>query len=251
MPTKTLQILVVEAHDAQRESLIAALHAVGHAARGQADAHATVADISGNPTDIVLFAASGDDGPTLLRALRSIFPAIGILVLSPLSRSSDKAASYSNGADIYLVKPASDEEIAAAVTAIARRVRPHLPAGKHDGVPLDSPYVLLRHSLQLLGPHALTHVSDMEEQILSAFAQASGQRLELAQMLAISSKKGIEPSKGALEVQIVRLRKKLAFIGAPAPTIKSIRGSGYQLCVSLAVESATGAAAHLSSLHKF
>jgi DNA-binding response OmpR family regulator len=36
-------------------------------------------------------------------------------------------------------------------------------------------------------------------------------------------------------VQLVRLRKKLAQAGAPAPTIKCIRGAGYQLCVSLEI----------------
>jgi len=38
-------------------------------------------------------------------------------------------------------------------------------------------------------------------------------------------------------VQIVRLRKKLADVGAPEPTIKSIRSTGYQLCVVLEIMS--------------
>jgi DNA-binding response OmpR family regulator len=42
-------------------------------------------------------------------------------------------------------------------------------------------------------------------------------------------------SKTTLEVQIVRLRKKLEQAGASAPNIKSIRGMGYQLCVPIVV----------------
>lgn len=238
MSTKALQILVVEVHDAIRESVVAAMRAIGHSARGQANVHAAMEEISSHPTDIVILATSGDESIELLKAIRSSFPAVGILVISPLNRSSDKADGYSNGADIYLVKPVSDEEIGAAVTSIARRVRPIPLAASLAEVPLDSPYVLHKPTLQLIGPNAFAHVSDMEQQILIAFAQASDHRIELAQMLQLNSKKGIEPSKATMEVQIVRLRKKLESIGAPAHSIKSIRGTGgYQLCVPLLVKS--------------
>ena len=42
-----------------------------------------------------------------------------------------------------------------------------------------------------------------------------------------------EANKKALEVQIVRLRKKLQQAGALEPTIKAIRGQGYRLCVKV------------------
>jgi DNA-binding response OmpR family regulator len=44
-------------------------------------------------------------------------------------------------------------------------------------------------------------------------------------------------AKRALEVQLVRLRKKLVRAGATSPTIKVIRGYGYQLCVPLTIHS--------------
>ena len=42
-----------------------------------------------------------------------------------------------------------------------------------------------------------------------------------------------EASKKALEVQIVRLRKKLVQVGAPERTLKVIRNVGYRLCLKL------------------
>ena len=54
-------------------------------------------------------------------------------------------------------------------------------------------------------------------------------------MLELSGRPADEHGKRALEVQIVRLRKKLEQSGARGPSIKSIRGSGYQLCVQIAL----------------
>lgn len=243
MSTKALQILVIEVYDSLRESVVAALHAKGHATRGQAHAHLALADISRQPTDIVVLAAIGGESLELLKTLRSAFPEIGILVVSPSCRSSDKANCYSNGADIYLVKPASTEELGAAVAAIARRLRPHRPLHHHVEASLNGSCVLHKLTLQLIGPSGLIHVSDIEQQILSAFAQAPSHRIEHAQMFEICGKKGVEPSKAAIEVQIARLRKKLESAGASAPTIKSIRGIGYQLCVPLTVQPVYSAAA--------
>lgn len=220
-----------------RESTVVALQAMGHAARGNGELSATLADLAAHPTDIVVLASGESDGYTLLKSIRNAHPTIGILVISALGRSRDKVDGYSNGADIYLIKPASNKEIGAAIRAIARRVNPALEADQTDGAHLGSPYILHTRSLQLIGPCALAHVSDTEQQVLSAFSKASDHRLDLAQLREITGKHGVEPSKATLEVQMVRLRKKLETIGAHAPTIKAIRGSGYQLCVPLVVNS--------------
>ena len=57
--------------------------------------------------------------------------------------------------------------------------------------------------------------------------------LETWQLIALTEKEVTEHSKKALEVQIVRLRKKLQQAGAQEPTIKAIRGQGYRLCVKV------------------
>lgn len=89
-------------------------------------------------------------------------------------------------------------------------------------------------TLQLGGPLGWVDVSDPECNLLRAFIDSAGCRLETAALLALTGQASAL-GKRALEVRIVRLRKKLAQAGAPAPTIKSIRGVGYQLCVPLAI----------------
>ena len=90
-------------------------------------------------------------------------------------------------------------------------------------------------TLQLGGIQGWVDISDPECQLLRTFAASDQQRLETSHMLDLVGKFG-DHGKRALEVQIVRLRKKLEQAGANAPTIKSIRGYGYQLCIPLQIQ---------------
>ena len=90
-------------------------------------------------------------------------------------------------------------------------------------------------TLQLGGPQGWIDVTDTECLLLKALAAAIDQRVDTPRMLEHAGKRADALAKRALEVQLVRLRKKLALAGAPAPTIKSIRGQGYQLCVPLEI----------------
>jgi DNA-binding response OmpR family regulator len=89
------------------------------------------------------------------------------------------------------------------------------------------------HTLQLSGPQGVVNLSDHECQLLVALNRAKERRLETWQLLELLGKDADENEKRALTVQLVRLRKKLADAGASEPSLKSIRGSGYQLCVAI------------------
>jgi DNA-binding response OmpR family regulator len=67
--------------------------------------------------------------------------------------------------------------------------------------------------------------------------RAKDQQLETWQLIALTEKPVNEASKKTLEVQMVRLRKKLQQVGADDFTIRSIRGQGYRLCIRLALSS--------------
>jgi DNA-binding response OmpR family regulator len=92
-------------------------------------------------------------------------------------------------------------------------------------------------TLQLGGLNGWVDVSAPECLLLTALAAAAGQRLDTPGMLEQARKSADAAGKRALEVQLVRLRKKLAKAGANSPSIKVIRGFGYQLCVPLTIHS--------------
>lgn len=88
-------------------------------------------------------------------------------------------------------------------------------------------------TLQIGGHAGWIDITDPELQLLKAFVSAPAQRLATPVALKVVGKLPDITAKRALEVQIVRLRKKLLAAGADHPTIKAIRGTGYQLCVPL------------------
>ena len=227
-----LNIIVVEDHDELREVTVAALCGMGHVARGVDCAEALDDELGAFRADILVLDLNlpGEDGISVARRMRAAGPDIGIIMVTAREAVRDKMTGYGSGADIYLTKPTSVEELGAAIQALSRRVRPDAP--------LASRLTLNPVTLQLLGPQAVLDVSDQECALLSAFAKAAEHRLETWQMMELSGKGADEVSKSTLEVQIVRLRKKLEEAGAAAPTIKAIRGRGYQLCVPLVVRSA-------------
>jgi DNA-binding response OmpR family regulator len=112
---------------------------------------------------------------------------------------------------------------------------PQPPLGTPNSVSL---YLNLR-TLQLGGPHGRIDVSDSECRLLKALATSTDQRVDAALLLEHVGKRDDAAAKRALGVQLVRLRNRLAQAGAPSPTIKCIRGQGYQLCVPIQILSIT------------
>lgn len=225
-----LRILVLQANKAQRDVLTASLQRLGHTAHGVASTVACQTKISQQSYDILIIDPEAPlaEGLGFAALARTQHPHIGIIVLTNRARLDDRLAGYRNGADLYLTRPTSVEELAAAMRALSRRSDhvdlPQIDSGSQDRLTLNTA------TLQLLGKTSAVDVSDTESSVLTAFTQSSGQRLDTAQVIAASGK---DLSKSTLEVLLVRLRKKLQHAGAAAPTIKAIRGTGYQLCVPL------------------
>lgn len=225
-----LNILVVEDHDDLREATVAALRAMGYAAQGVDCAEAMDEVLGRFRPDIVLLDLNlpGEDGLSIAQRLRAAEPGLGLIMVTARNRPQDVRKGYDSGADIYVTKPTSPDELDAAIQALLRRLRP--------ATPVPTRLRLNRQTLCLTGPQGSAPVSDGDAQLLTALARARDQRLETWQLLELLGKSLDDPEKRALTVQIVRLRKKLEHAGAAEPTIKSIRGTGYQLCVRLQVE---------------
>src|SRR3990172_1056664 len=64
----------------------------------------------------------GRDGPSICQAIRAARLKMGILMLTARSQVEDRVAGLETGADDYLVKPFSFDELLARVRALARRV---------------------------------------------------------------------------------------------------------------------------------
>jgi len=224
-----LNIVVVEDHDALREVTVEALRSMGHNAVGVDCAEALADEIGAFPIDLMVIDLNlpGEDGISLTRRLRAAQPEIGIIMVTARNRINEKLSGYESGADIYLTKPTSLEELGAAVRALARRIKGHQQA--------RPAFMLNLAALFLQGPDNGVSLSAHETAMLTVLARAPGHRLESWQLIELSGKGETDFSKHALEVQIVRLRKKLMQAGAVDQPIKAVRGLGYQLCIKITV----------------
>lgn len=227
-----LKILVIEDHDDLRDATVSALAKMGYSVKGIDCAERIDDELARFAPDLLVVDLNlpGEDGLSVSRRMRAAQPDIGIIMVTARDQAQDVMKGYSNGADIYVTKPTSPEELGAAIRALARRLRP-------QGAVADQALRLNPQVLQLAGPAGSVDVSDSETLLLAALARASDHRLETWQLLEILGKQADDLETRALAVQIVRLRKKLEQAGAPAPTIKSIRSFGYQLCVPIRISS--------------
>lgn len=223
-----LNIIVVEDHDDLREVTVDALQGMGHQARGVDCAEALDEMLAVFAADALVLDLNlpGEDGISIAQRIRKAQPGMRIIMVTTRDAIRDVLSGYDSGADIYLSKPTSPEELGAALRALGRRIRSEIPPALLN---LD----LSR--LRLKGPQGTVDVSEHECQLLAALARTREHRLETWQLLELGGRSMTLPDKKALAVQIVRLRKKLLDVGAVEPTIKSIRSTGYQLCLDLQV----------------
>ena len=224
-----VNILVVEDHDDLRDATVMALSALGYNVAGVANAEAIDDELGRFNSDILILDLNlpGEDGLSVARRMRLAMPGIGIIMVTARSHGSDIASGYANGADIYLTKPISPESLNAAIGALLRRIK--APTRSQDRFQLDL------QTLELRKQDKRVNISEADAILLRALARSRDQRMETWQLLELLEKNLTEQEKKALSVQIFRLRKKLSEVGASEPTIKSIRGMGYQLCFGIEI----------------
>lgn len=218
-----LNIVVVEDHDSFRESIVEALSAQGHRVVG-VDCAEALPELDNIHMDLMIIDLNlpGEDGVSLARRMRVAQPSIGIVMLTARMRLIDKVTGYENGADIYLTKPISLDELSAAIQSLARRIKPSNVVA--STLSLDTSH------LRLIGPLSMINLTKQESMVLSAFVLAQERKLETWQLIQVLGKSEEDYHKSALELIIVRLRKKMIEAGSSPKPIQAIREFGYQLC---------------------
>lgn len=230
-----LNIIVVEDNQDLRLATVDALKAKGHRVIGVASAEAVPETQALGLVDLMVIDLNlpGEDGLSLTRRLRASHPNMGIIQATARASQDQKIEGYESGADIYLTKPVALGELIAATHAVARRLK----GGNAPAVAQDQATLVLNASRLLLeGTTGLSvSLSAAEAALLSGFSIASGQRLEKWQILSLLKRDAAQDQLAAVELVLVRLRKKIKQLGIQEPSIKVIRHWGYQLCVSIQI----------------
>ncbi len=227
----SLNIVVVEDHDALREVTVEFLRQHGHHVTGFSCAEEFDDEAAATYVDLFVLDLNlpGEDGISLSQRLRKAHPNIGIIMVTARSQPHDKITGFDSGADIYLPKPVVPLELLSAINALVRRLKPQSDSSSHS-------LSLNQRALLLTGSAGKTAVSHSESILLIQLARAPNHCLEYWQLLELLGQPTNKTTQSNLEVRIARLRKRITQIGGGENGIKSIRLQGYQLCVPLHVE---------------
>jgi DNA-binding response OmpR family regulator len=226
-----LKIIIVEDHGDLRELFIHYLEGMGYYVSGCACAEELDEQLASFECDVLLLDINlpGEDGFSIARRLRAAHPGLHIIIISARTGVQDRVRGYTEGADIYLTKPVAPAELGAAVNSIARRIE----ANRH----LQPCLTLDLRQLTVTGPAAMVTLTPPEVLVLKALSEAAACRLDYWRLQDLLELDTDEKGKGALEVRISRLKKKLHEAGAADPAIKSLWKEGYQLCLPVKIHS--------------
>jgi two-component system OmpR family response regulator len=224
------RLLVVDDDPGIRELTAAFLSGHGYSVDIAADAVAMrVALAAGDYALVVLdVMMPGEDGLSLLRSLdRTTTPPV--IILSAIGSDVDRIVGLEMGADDYLAKPATPRELRARIRAVLRR-RQEAPA-PIAGAPTRSWLRFAGWRLdpvrrELIDPEeTVVDLSDGEFRLLLVMVERPRRVLTRDQLLELSRGSGAEHFDRAIDVQISRLRRKLARDGEEL--IRTVRNEGY------------------------
>jgi DNA-binding response OmpR family regulator len=226
------KILVVEDDSTVATMLADRLEAGGYSVSGAENAAEAEVMVDQVDPDLIIVDLMLPDTHGLLlcanlRAKRST----PIIVCSATTRKEDAVLALKLGADDFIAKPFSVDELLARVEAALRRAGPN--AGDHpafeENVQRVGELVIDQSRCQVMLGSQRVWVTPIEYRLLCALASYPNQvlsRKELAERTWGTYDSGIDR---ALNVHVRRLRAKLQAGGASAPSVMTVRGFGYQL----------------------
>jgi len=219
-------ILVVDDEAYLAEAIGLAVRYEGWRARSAATATAALREVRGEPPDlIVLDVMLPDmDGFELLGRLRSAGHDIPVVMLTARDATEDRVAGLNMGADDYLVKPFSLEELIARISAVLRRGRSQRRQGEPRIVRVRELEVGL-NSREVRSAGHLVPLTPTEFELLRYLVINAGTVVSKSQILDHVWHYDFDGNANVVELYVGYLRRKLEAHGPRL--IHTVRGFGY------------------------
>ena len=216
-------VLVVEDDGAVRRSLERALPLHGFDVHSVGDGLAALSALTSRVPEVVILDVGlpGPDGLRLARRLRQDGFDMPILMLTARTDVGQRVAGLEAGADDYLTKPFSLEELVARLHALLRRARPR------EGTVIlrcgDVTVDVDGHVVRRDG--AVIDMTPTEFDLLEMLLDPPG-RVITREHLNDTLWDGADVGANAIEQHVASLRRKLEARGAPR-VVHTVRGLGY------------------------
>ena len=224
--TLMIAIVVVE-DDAQiRAALVRSLSARGYDARGSANGLAGLSLIvDGRPDAVLLDLGLPDiDGLDLLRMIRAV-STVPVVVITAQDDDDQIVRTLDAGADDYIIKPFSANQVEARVRAVLRRARPDTT---QTAVTVGALRLDPATRLATLRGRELA-LNRKEFDLLHALATRAGRVITKRQLLAEVWEQPYGGADKTVDVHLSWLRRKLGETAARPRYLHTVHGVGIRL----------------------
>jgi two-component system OmpR family response regulator len=166
----------------------------------------------------------GVDGLSLIKSMRAAGLKTPVLMLTAMSAVDERVKGLRSGADDYLVKPFSFQELHARIEALLRRPQDaeETPTLTCKDLEMD----LLTRKVTRDGQEI--SLTPREFQILEFFLRRKNRVVSRTMLLEGVWDYHFDPNTNVVDVHISKLRRQLDE-GGDVPLIETVRGAGYMM----------------------
>ena len=229
---KKPRVLIVEDESSIAELIAVNLRHNGFEPIWAEDGAAAQREIDTLAPDLILldWMLPGQSGLQLARPWRkeARTKAIPIVMLTARGDEPDKVAGLDAGADDYITKPFSTQEMLARIRAVLRRRAPVLP----DERVVIGDLVLDTATHRVTWQGAPLKVGPTEFKLLCYLMQHAERVHSRSQLLDNVWGDHVYIEERTVDVHVKRLRESL---GSAAPMVETVRGAGYRLTAQVTV----------------
>jgi len=219
-----MRILVVEDEPKLNDGIVAGLQSRGYAADSALDGEEGERLAMWNEYDLIILdiMMPKRDGLTVCRNLRAAGKTMPIIMLTAKDAIVDKVSGLDTGADDYVVKPFSFEELVARIRSLLRRP----PMTGQNTYELDGLVLDTRTQSVVIGKKEL-ELTMREYALLEYFLRNQGVLVTRDELIEHVWDRNYDGFSNVVDVHLKNLRKKLP--AKYAKRIETIWGKGYRL----------------------
>ena len=226
-----LTILVVEDDASVRNLMAMTLRAHQYRYRTADNGESAMRELTARAPDVVLLdlGLPDMDGVEIIRKVRG-WSGMPIIVISARSEDADKVEALDAGADDYLTKPFSVDEMLARLRVALRRLNADQQAASRENMQYENGSLRIDYAAgcAYIGSEEI-HLTPIEYRLLCLLAKNTGKVLTHNYILKEIWGSYSVSEMGSLRVFMAMLRKKLQAGGDSQPYIQTHIGIGYRM----------------------